>query len=539
MSERSLQGVGAAPGVAFGRAVVLDRLGPAESRVVPVSARPAELEVARHALEAVAAELSAIAAHLAETGRDQEAAIVETSVLMSADPVLTNEVESLITTSGMPAPDALRQAADRFRASLSSLPDPTLALRADDVSSLGRRAAARAKGVTRAMSGGVLVASSLGPADVAELEPSGVALAGGGITAHAAIVARSLGLPMVVALGPEVLEIEDGEEIVLDGDRGELVRRPAASRVATVMSETKSRRDAREAAVARRLEPATTADGHTVTVLANASTSAEVREGLDQGAEGVGLVRTELPFLDATEWPSASLQASQLGLILPMLSGHVATVRLFDFGGDKTPPFLRGTAERGIALLLEHPAVLRAHLASIVRASGAARLRLLVPMVTRVDQLREVRDVLQSVLDGRAAPLLGSMIETPEAAEGADEIASESDFLSIGTNDLTQLALGLDREHSRTAPVLDVRVLRLIASAIDAAKRARIPVDVCGEAASDGAAMPILVGLGVDELSVAAARVGEVRQRIRELDFVSSRRAAQALLDEPRHARRQ
>jgi phosphoenolpyruvate-protein kinase (PTS system EI component) len=213
------------------------------------------------------------------------------------------------------------------------------------------------------------------------------------------------------------------------------------------------------------------------------------------------------------------------------------TVRLLDFGGDKTPPFLRGATARGIELLLQAPDALKAQLAAIVDAGADVKLRILIPMVTSSEQVTAVRRALASVLAGSPAPELGAMIETPEAARGASEIAKVSDFLSIGTNDLTQLVLGLDREHSNSAPVTDVRVMRLIDATVRAAHAAGIVVDVCGESASDAVAMPMLVGLGVDELSVAAARVGEVRQWIRGLDFEASRTDSERwLLDQPADA---
>jgi phosphoenolpyruvate-protein kinase (PTS system EI component) len=274
-----------------------------------------------------------------------------------------------------------------------------------------------------------------------------------------------------------------------------------------------------------------------VRVLANAASVAEVIESLEQGAEGIGLLRTELLFLDARAWPPLRQQSTFLTLILAPLTGRTATVRLFDFGGDKTPPFLRGTTERGIELLLEAPEALTVHLSAIVDAGGDVKLRILVPMVTKPEQMRAVREVLTTVLDGRPAPEVGAMIETPEAAQRASEIAEESDFLSIGTNDLTQLVLGLDREQSKSAPVTDVRVMRLIDSTVRAAHAAGILVDVCGEAASDPVAMRILVGMGVDELSVAAARVGEVRESIRRLSFAESQLKAEEALSRPARSR--
>ena len=530
--ELALRGVSAAPGAAFGHAVVLDRMSALNASIVAAPERAAELERALKALDMVASELEHIASGLREAGRKAEADIVETGVLMAADPGLMARVEDLVMKSGRPAAEALREAADESAEELALLADSVLAERADDVRSLGRRAAARANGFRPGTVSGVLIATTMGPADVAELamNAKGVALVGGGVTAHAAIVARSLGVPMVVGLGADVLDVIDGEEVVLDGDDGVLVRHPGAGRIAAARAEAERRQGARQHAIAHRLEPAQTKDGRRIRVLANAASVAEVIEALEQGAEGVGLLRTELLFLDAQAWPAFAEQASFLSLILAPLTGRIATVRLLDFGGDKTPPFLRGAAGRGIELQLQSPDALKTQLAAIVDAGGNVKLRILIPMVTSSEQVHAVRETLATVLAGRPSPQVGAMIETPEAAHRAAEIAKACDFLSLGTNDLTQLVLGLDREHSRSAPVANVRVLRLIDATIRAARDAGIVVDVCGEAASDAAAMPIMVGLGADELSVAAARVGEVRSWVRGLDYAACREISERRL---------
>jgi phosphoenolpyruvate-protein phosphotransferase len=529
--------------MAVGRAVVVDGASAASGeQPVAVPDRPAQLIKARQALTSAAAELQSIVDSLRRDARTEEADIVETGVLMAHDPSLEASLERLVMESGMTAQGALRDAAEEGARELARLDDPMLAERADDVRSLGLRAAAHASGVrSNVRTGGVLIADTLGPADVAELPGvRGVALARGGVTAHAAIVARSLGVPMVVGLGPELLQIEDGEEVVLDGDAAHVVRFPSPARLVNALEAIAVRQSARQHALAHRDQPAVTVDGHRVTILANAATVPEVLEALAQGAEGIGLLRTELPFLAASSWPTQAQQVGFLKPILAELPGRIATVRLLDFGGDKTPPFLRGTNERGIELMLRAPDALRAQLAAVLQAVGKARLRILVPMITTAAQVREVRAALTALLDGRPAPEIGAMIETPDAARGAADIAKEVDFLSIGTNDLTQMVLGLDREHSRSAPVTDVRVLRLIDATMRAGRDAGIPVDVCGEAASDAAAMPILVGLGASELSVAAARVGEVRERVRALKFDEcEKRAAAALLGQVTDARRE
>jgi phosphoenolpyruvate-protein phosphotransferase len=532
--ERALTGVSAAPGIAMGKAVVVGR-AIADSATIPLGGRQEQLERARAALVEAAAELEALASRLRTEGRDSAADIVETGVLMAHDPTLDAALEELVLETGLPAPDALREAAEDIAGKLAALVDPLLAERADDVRSLGRRAAARAAGMRDGVNRGVLVASSLGPADVAELgsDTQGVALAGGGVTAHAAIVARSLGLPMVVGLGEAILEVVDGEEVVLDGDLGVLVRLPGATRVAGARAEVDRHRLARERAVAGRYEPAETKDRHRVRVLANAAGVAEVLEALEQGAEGVGLLRTELLFLEAGAWPRYEQHLRFLKPILAPLAGQTATVRLLDFGGDKTPPFLAGAHGRGVELLLSAPDALAAQLAAILDAGRSTRLRILIPMVTALSQVRAVREALATVLDGRRRPEVGAMIETPEAAHRARELATEVDFMSVGTNDLTQLTLGLDRERSVSAPTMHPAVLRLIDSTMRAGRAAGIPVDVCGEAASDPLSMAVLVGLGADELSVAATRVGLVRERIRAMDFAACQSEAEgALLDQ-------
>ena len=538
MGERALRGVSAAPGVVAGEAIVLARAGLRASGAVKRADRTAEAERAREALRFATEELEQIVAVLRRGGREDDADIVETGVLMAMDPELIARVETLVVDAGLEAADALREAAEQTALELSALPDPMLAQRADDVRSVGRRASAHLLGETVSASQGILIADSLGPADVAELAPrvQGIALAAGGVTSHAAIVARSLGLPMVVGVGAVLLEIVDGEEVIIDGDRGVVVRNPDVEHAVRARVDSDKRRLARQTAIARRLEPAETNDGRRVRVLANASTLAELEEATRQGAEGVGLMRTELLFLEATEWPSLDEQVNVMRPVLARLLGQIATVRLFDFGGDKTPPFLRGITARGIEVLLQRPEQMKRHLQAVVEAGRGARLRLLVPMVMSAGDINAVRSMLAVVLGGGDAPLVGAMIETPEAAHASAEIARQSDFLSIGTNDLTQLVLGLDREHSRKAPVMDPSVLSLIAKTVQAGQGAGIPVDVCGEAGSDSNSLPVMVGLGVDELSVASARVGQVRQWIRELSYADSSREAQNLLQQAGHA---
>jgi phosphoenolpyruvate-protein kinase (PTS system EI component) len=295
-----------------------------------------------------------------------------------------------------------------------------------------------------------------------------------------------------------------------------------------------ARRLASQHAHARRDQPAITSDGRRITVLANVATPAELDVGLRYGAEGIGLLRTELAFLDALDWPTEQQHTDVLQPILSGADGRPAVVRVLDFGADKSPPFLRGVGERGLALLLRYPDAFVCQLRALLLCSHDRDVRILLPMVERPEQIVATRALLEHAAEQLgvvAIPPLGAMIETPGAAENAPAIAEQTNFLSIGTNDLTAAMLGADRFAENAARAYDPRVLRSIARSVSAAHAAAIAIEVCGEAASDPVMLPLLVGLGVDEVSVGAARVGEVRQWIRELVASSAERVAGAALE--------
>jgi phosphoenolpyruvate-protein kinase (PTS system EI component) len=559
MAERILHGLPAAPGLAVGRVRLAHARVESHERV-PEPRRPLELPRARAALSAAAAELEALATRLDAGGRGDEAEIVRTGVLMAEDPGLIADVERAVL-DGLPVPAALEAACARHADAIATLGDPTLAARADDVRSLGRRAIRLAQSdatdpepapgagrreIRRAQpdAGGhepapgvdtVLVADELGPADVAELgsDVVAIALAAGGPTAHAAVVARGLGLPMAVGLGPELLTAPADEPLVVDGGSGLAVLDPDTSRVDAAATAQRERRAEHEQALRDRDLPAVTRDGHRVRVLVNAATRAELDAGLAAGAEGVGLMRTELAFLAAAQWPREADHRAAMAPVLGALGGRTATVRVFDFGADKTPPFLAGTRERGLELLLAHPDALDAQLRAVLDLGRDCDLRILLPMVESAEQVRAVQAAVARALaavPGALAPALGAMIETRAAVAAAAQIAVEADFLSIGTNDLAHAVLGSDRFAGGAAPAHHPRVLAAMAATARAAAGARVILEVCGEAASEPASVPLLVGIGADELSVGAARVGAVRGWVRSLRRDDAGRAAGAAL---------
>jgi phosphoenolpyruvate-protein kinase (PTS system EI component) len=541
MGERVVQGLAASPGVAAGHAVVMGVLDDAPADEVPRARRPAQALLATGALEAAAGELEELARRLAADGLTADAEIVETGALMARDAGLVAAVERAVVEEGRPAVQALVAACESQAALLAALPDELLAARADDVRSLARRAARLASGApqsTNSSTGGIVVADDLGPADVADVQGRvrAIALAAGGPTAHAAIVARSLGVPMVCGLGPDVLDIAQDAALVVDGDEGTLVIDPAALRRVGAAEATAAREAACRAAIESASLPAITTDGRRLTVLANVASAVEVRAALQSGAEGVGLLRTELLLLDAAAWPTEAEHRRALRPVLAPLAGRVATVRVLDYGADKLPSFLadQDDGSRGIALLLRHPAALEDQLAAILSEGADCELRILLPMVDDAGQLDAIEGLLARAR-ARASRVeggvLGAMIETPAAVEHAAEIAARSSFLSIGTNDLTASVLGVDRFAGGQARTDDPRVLAAIAHTVRAGHAAGIPVEVCGEAAADPALVPTLVGLGVDELSAGAARVGELRAQIRAISFAACRAGASAALN--------
>ncbi len=493
-------------------------------------------------LTAAQTELADLAQRLHAEGHSADAEIVETNRMMASDAALVSAAHAN-ALDGMAAAAAIAAAAEPHVIALAGLDDPTLAARAADLRAIARRAGELAGGGgDEPVAGSIVVAEDLGPGDVAAWAKrvSAVVLAGSASTAHAAIVARSLAIPLVTGVGEHVLEIPVGEQIGVDADRGLVIRDPSA--------ETRQRLEARvaqvrieaEDALRERSEPAVTTDGRSVRLLANAGTLAEIEAALEAGAEGVGLLRTELTFLDARGWPTEAEHLAVLEPMLAALEDRLATVRTLDFGGDKTPPFLAHTGAesmlgpRGIRLGLKAISeALEPQVRALMRCSSGTILRILVPMVTEAAEIERVREVVHAARDdlapGAPDPLVGAMIEIPAAALNVHSIARRCDFLSVGTNDLVQYTLAADRQNPDVADRAVAHhpaVVRLVARVVVAAHSSGIPVDVCGEAAGDAEMLPLLIGLGVDEISISPARIAPTRRMIRRLSAARARQAA-------------
>ena len=397
----------------------------------------------------------------------------------------------------------------------------------------------------------IVIAPDLAPAAIALLDRAtalGVACAFGGPTSHGAILARSLGIPAVVACGAELMSVAEGTLLVLDGEAGTVTVAPTAAIVRQAETRRTHRAAVEAEAHARACQPAVTRGGLAVEVTANVAGPGEIAAALADGADGVGILRTEFLFLAGDRLPDEDEQAAVYRSMAEELGGRPLVVRTLDVGADKQLPYLPLAREdnpylgvRGIRLGLKHLELLNGQLRAVLRASAAHPVRLLLPMVTTLDELLRVRELLDAARRSLAAAgfalpqrlEVGIMVEVPAVALMAEAFVPHVDFFSVGTNDLTQYVLAADRGNAEVAALGDAlhpAVLRLIGAVARAAGDAGLPVAVCGEIAGDPLAAPILLGLGVTALSMSSPRIALAKQVVRVVEPDAARRlAAQAL----------
>jgi phosphocarrier protein FPr len=539
-TRHSYPGLTASGGVALGYLHRTDRPHSRSALPTRTSGDPARL--VEGAFDAVAARLLALAASLREQGKDDQADIMEVNGYIAQDQDLRGQAVDK-ARGGLPVDVAVRQAVDGYAGVIAALDDPTLAERAADVRQVGRRVLAWLHGdidptPDRPL---VLAACEIGAADL--LEPGRTVTAAvsvtGGPNSHAAIVARSLGIPMLLGIDRTLLDLPDGHEVMLDADRSTAIAHPDEHERAGALAAMEAARSRRAALAEERHLPAETLDGHRVALRANIATLTDVRTARASNADGVGLLRTELPFLGARTWPTRQQHAAALVPLLRALDGQPVTVRTLDFADDKLPPFLAdgrpdGRIGRGLPLMLAQPEAFGDQFRSLLAAGAETDLRIMIPMVADIGELRACRGLLLKAAAelGVDAPPLGIMVELPEAVAAAHQLAAEAAFFSIGSNDLTCQLLGLDRRDPAATPAMAAhpRVLRAVAQVVAAARRHHRHVSVCGDAAAHPLVTPLLIGLGCDSLSVAPAALDEVRARIRRLRAATcTDLAAQAL----------
>ncbi|HEY8052551.1 MAG TPA: phosphoenolpyruvate--protein phosphotransferase [Steroidobacteraceae bacterium] len=542
-----LSGVIAVAGLGVGEAVHLSR---PEPQVREAGSDPAT-EAARlvRARESVRSRLDRAEAPSAGHGEAaREIAAAHRALL--EDPELVSAAQVLVATgksAGFAWRSALRAAADTLR----QLPDPRLRERADDLLDLESQVlvALQGEGGSTApalKAHSIVLARELLPSQLLGLDTSrvaGIGLAGGGATSHVSIIAAAMGIPTLVALGPGVLAVAEGTPLVLDGAGGVLETHPTPERLASARREIAALSTRRAGELAAAQGECRTADGIRIEVFANIGSLAEAEAAVKNGAEGCGLLRTEFLFLDRHDPPDEHEQTAAYEGIATALAPRPLTIRTLDAGGDKPIPYLPLPPEdnpalglRGVRTGLAYPQLLRTQLRAVLGLRELTRCRLLLPMITDIEDLRAVRAMLDEVrreLKVLGEIAVGVMIETPASALLADSLAASADFLSIGTNDLTQYTLAMDRGHPQLAARLDAlhpAVLRLIARTAQAAHAHGRHTAVCGGLASLPMAAPLLIGLGVNELSAVPAVIPQLKARIGSVTLAQCRElAGQAL----------
>ena len=537
LSPQQLGGIPASAGIAIGPLVKLRHATPALSpRAIgnPEAERQRLMSAIAGAQQETRALYEWSKAHL---GAD-EAGIFDAQSLFLEDPELARGVARRLVEDGVSAESAWQAETSRLADRLGSLDDPYLRARAADAADVAARVLRRLTGQAGALvlrEPAVLTAHDLTPSEVKDFDPAlvlGLCLETGSASAHSAILARALGIPVVVGLGPEISALADGTMVAVDGGQGTVWISPDAAQVQALEARRQDWLAARRAAELERLRPAATRDGRPVRVLANISGIAEAAEAVACGAEGVGVLRTEFLFLGRAAAPDEEEQLAAYRAIAEGLAGRTLTIRTLDIGGDKSLSYVDIGQEanpflgwRGIRVTLSRRDLFRTQLRAILRAGAAHEVELLLPMIAAVDEVRETKAMLREAeaelgregLPFRKNIRIGVMIEVPAAVAIADRLAREAGFFSIGSNDLIQYCMAADRTNSRVAPMADPfqpAVLRMIRQTIEAARGAGIGVTLCGELAADPLATPLLVGLGLEEFSVSAPLIPELKRAI-------------------------
>jgi multiphosphoryl transfer protein len=540
-----LTGLPASPGVALGP---VRHLRSAELQLPVHSAGDPDHEwaVLEAALTRVRQDLEATRAAVAARAGEYEAAIFDAHLLFLEDEALLGATRRAIYEQRRNAAQAWEASVADARAAYDRLDDEYMRARADDLAGIGRQVLERLLGKAPAAvpsEPGIVVAPDLSPAQTAALEPSvvqGIATAHGGPTSHSAILARSLGLPAAVGLGDALLSLPEGTPLALDGDAGVAYPNPSPEVRTEYEQRARARAEVVRAARAAAQEPATTRDGTTIEVAANVGALADVPAAMAAGADGVGLLRTEFLFLDRGAMPDEEEQYQAYLGVARALKGRPLILRTLDVGADKPLPYVDQPVEanpflgqRGLRLGLAQPELLELQLRAALRVAAEHPVKIMFPMVATIAEYRAAIDLLEHARGDLPRPDVGVMVEVPSVALAAGTFAPEVDFFSIGTNDLTQYTLAAERGNDRVAAIADPlhpAVLRLIQLVTEAAGAHDKWAGVCGELAGDPLAAPVLVGLGIRELSVAPPLAPAVKEAVRGVDIEEAQALAETAL---------
>jgi len=536
-------GIPASSGLAFGPVhVIKPKIYQYERMGLSVKAEKEKLDIALHAVK------NNIHQVIAKSEVVEIKQIFQAHLEMLDDPDLINGVYQKINLN-LSAPAAWHEHIEAAAKEQAALPDRLLAERATDLRDIGDRVLAQLCGeviIEEPKEPYILIMYDVGPSDVARLNKdrvAGILTAVGGASAHSAIVARALGIPAIVGAGDQVLDIEQKSSLLINGDTGTFVLNPNTQQIEQAQQERELQQKIREEAERHSQEPAITLDQHQIEIAANLGKVQATAHAVECGAEAIGLLRTELVFMAHNSAPNEASQEADYRVVLDALAGRPLVVRTLDVGGDKPLPYLPIAEEenpflglRGIRLTLRQPELLRQQLTALLKAADDRPLRIMFPMIGRVEEWRAAKAILDEVKTAYSCANLqvGIMIEVPSAALLAPILAQEVDFFSIGTNDLTQYTLAIDRGHpilSAEADGLHPSILQLIDCTVKAAHKHGKWVGICGELAADPKAVPILMGLGVDELSMSPNSIPLVKAQIRTLNYSQAQALAKRALE--------
>jgi phosphotransferase system, enzyme I, PtsP len=551
-----LVGVPAAPGFGIGAAHVLRPLVSFDQVGELRAENPAvEWDRFQNALRRSLAEIEGMKSRMSDLVPDVDSSLFDTHRMMLEDKSFLDKVRGFLD-DGFAAETALQFTVDEYVGAFARMSDRYLRERATDVRDIGHRLLRNLLGVEEQApelpDGGILVAEELTLSDLAAIEPqrlTGIALATGGATSHATILAKSFEIPTVVGVDSLLESVQESDALIVDGNSGAVYVRPSRD----VLTEYE-RLDREYRAFNRELEslhdlPAETGDGHRVTLEANIGLMGDLAFAHRHGAEGVGLYRTEFPFLTYRDFPDEEEQVRLYRRVIDALGTKRVTLRTLDLGADKYPSYVRFTKEenpflgwRSIRISLEHPDLFMVQLRAILRASAHGRVRLLLPMICSLEEIERSQELIaearrelrqQEIAFDEDMPV-GIMVEVPSAVMQAEELARKVDFLSLGTNDLIQYLLAVDRNNRKVAPLyepLHPAVLRAIAATVRAGKKAGRPVSICGEMAADPVCALVLIGFGIDQLSMGSFYIPSIKRLVRSIDYSDAREMARKVLE--------
>lgn len=546
MAEQHIHGIGASNGIRIAKALVLRNQSDLANRRETISQDETEAELKRlkQAKEQSETELLELAEHAKQTLGEKQAGIIVGQARMLSDPALYPLMEKKVAEEHLSAEHAVSAVTEQFAARFERLDNEYMRERAADIRDLGKRLLARLGGGQRTDLSGlreevILVADDLAPSEAVQLDKryvQALVTEMGGRTAHTSILARSLGIAAVVGAGEPVRQIVDGEWLIVDGSEGLCIRMPEPETVQAYRLRQESEQSELHALARFRERPAETKDGVRVEMAANIGTVQEAAAAKELNAEGIGLYRTEFLFMNTDRMPDEEAQYAAYREAAQQMGGKPVVIRTLDIGGDKELPYLDLPQEanpflgyRAIRIGLDRQELLRTQLRAIVRASHYGNVKVMFPMISSLEEWRQAKAIYEQartevVADGHSisdAIEVGIMVEIPSAALLARSFAAEVDFFSIGTNDLVQYTLAVDRMNEKVSYLYDYfhpAVLQLIQRVIDAAHEHGKWAGMCGGMAADPLAAPLLMGLGLDEWSMEAASIATVKRALSRLD---------------------